>query len=386
VTNARALFVRHWQRPIALGLAVGLLALPLAACETANSALSGANPDVAVQSAPAAMAKGRAKLAFAPIVGAPAEVADSLSSGVAGALAQQSIPIAKSTADQPDYTVRGYVVAAPDKAGTKLSYIWDVTDKTGQRAQRFTGEEIVKSAKKSKDPWAQVDASVIDRIAQASASQIAAWVPMKGASAAAPGSAVAPLAAAETTTAAPVTSGFGSLGQLFGFGAPATATANVAPAAAPAQTASLNPTGPVPGALITGEAKAPTPPATTASLPANPGATAIATVIGAPGDGAQSLARALQANLRNRGIEAQAGVIPGAYTVQGRVTMGAPSAGKQTIKIEWQVIDPAGKKKGTVWQNNVVPQGALDGPWGKTADDAAAEAAKGIVELLPKKA
>ncbi len=383
MTDARAQIVRHWQRNFALGLAVGLLALPLAACETSNSALSSANPDLAVQSLP--KAQGRAKLAFAPIVGAPAAVADSLSSGVSGALAQQSIPIAKSTADQPDYTVRGYVVAAPDKAGTKLSYIWDVTDKTGQRAQRFTGEEIVKSAKKSKDPWAQVDAAVIDRIATASASQIAAWVPMRSGAAAQAGQAT------ETQAAAPApTTALGSLGQLFGFGAPATpanaSTAAAAPAASatpPAQTAALNPSGPVPGALVTGEVKAP---ATTASLPPGASATTIATVIGAPGDGAQSLARALQANLRNRGVDTQSGVVPGAYTVQGKVSMGQPSGGKQTIKIEWQVLDPAGKKKGTVWQNNVVPQGALDGPWGKTADDAAAEAAKGIVELLPKKA
>ncbi len=382
MTNARAQFVRHWQRHLALGLAAGLLALPLAACETTNSALSGANSDVAVQSL--AKPQGRAKLAFAPIVGAPATVADSLSSGVSGALAQQSIPIAKGAGDAPDYTVRGYVVAAPDKAGTKLSYIWDVTDKTGQRAQRFTGEEIVKSAKKSKDPWAQVDASVIERITAASASQIGAWVPMKsGGSAPAPG----PQAAAETPAPAP--GAFSSLGQLFGFGAPATpANASTAAAAAtpPAQTAALNPSGPAPGALVTGEVNAPSAPATTASLPPGSSATTIATVIGAPGDGAQSLARALQANLRNRGVETLTGTVAGAYTVQGKVTMGSPSAGKQTIKIEWQVIDPAGKKKGTVWQNNVVPQGALDGPWGKTADDAAAEAAKGIVELLPKKA
>ncbi len=393
MTNARAHFVRHWQRCrapsfVATGLAISLLAMPLAGCETANSALgSGTGGTNSVAAAP--QAQGRAKLVFAPIVGAPAAVAENLSAGVSGALARQSIPIAKSPADGPDYTVRGYVVAAPDKAGTKLSYIWDVTDKTGQRAQRFTGEEIVKSTKKSKDPWANIDQGVIDRIANASAGQLAAWVPMKAGGAPIPGPAAD--AAANTSTQ----SGFGSttLGQLFGFGSPST-PANAAPAAtastsapvsAPAQTASLpaNPPGQPPGSLISGDGKAPQ---STASLPSGPAATTVATVTGAPGDGAQSLTRALQANLRNRGIEAQNGVIPGAYTVQGRVVMGQPSGGKQTIKIEWQVLDPAGKKKGTVWQNNVVPQGALDGPWGKTADDAAAEAAKGIVELLPKKA
>ena len=46
--------------------------------------------------------------------------------------------------------------------------------------------------------------------------------------------------------------------------------------------------------------------------------------------------------------------------------------------------DPTGKKLGTVSQKNEVPQGSLDGSWGKTADAAAAAAAQGIVKLLPQ--
>ena len=125
-------------------------------------------------------------------------------------------------------------------------------------------------------------------------------------------------------------------------------------------------------------------PATTASLPPRGDAsTTVPVVTGAPGDGAQSLTSALQRALSGNGVKLAASGVSGSYTVQGRVTMGQPAAGKQSIKIEWMVFDPAGKKVGTVSQNNVIPQGSLDGPWGKTADAAAAAAAQGVLKLLP---
>ncbi|HRN84689.1 MAG TPA: hypothetical protein PK857_07695, partial [Hyphomicrobium sp.] len=57
--------------------------------------------------------------------------------------------------------------------------------------------------------------------------------------------------------------------------------------------------------------------------------------------------------------------------------------GKQPIQIDWDVKDPQGKTLGTVSQKNEIPQGSLDGAWGKTADAAASAAAQGILKLLP---
>ena len=375
MTNARAYSVRHLRRLAVKCIAVGLFAAPLAGCQSADVLGGGATG-----SSPAAVAAvtGRAKLAFAPIVGAPAAVADMLSGSISSAMERQSVPVSHASTDQPDYTVRGYLVAAPDKAGTKLSYIWDITDKTGQRAKRITGEEIVKG-KKSKDPWAGVDQTVVDRIAASTSTELAAWVPMKGGAAPNP-----PGAPAAQNAPAATQSIFGSsIGQIFGFGSgDQTASAAPTPAATtatPSQPASLG--AAKPPSLITGNVSAP---AATASLtPPGEAATAIPTVIGAPGDGAQALTAALQRALSSNGVKLTSAGIAGAYTVQGRVTMGQPAGGKQTIKIEWQVFDPAGKKVGTVSQNNVVPQGSLDGPWGKTADAAAAAAAQGVLKLLP---
>ena len=67
------------------------------------------------------------------------------------------------------------------------------------------------------------------------------------------------------------------------------------------------------------------------------------------------------------------------YTVKGIVSLKDTSGGKQSIRIDWQVIDPSGKKVGTVTQQNTIPKGSLNGPWGAIAEAAAGAAADGIV-------
>jgi hypothetical protein len=96
------------------------------------------------------------------------------------------------------------------------------------------------------------------------------------------------------------------------------------------------------------------------------------------------LRSAIQRELQRSGVKLAAASSAQTYTVQGRVKMGPGKNGKQPITIDWDVKDPSGKKLGTVSQKNEVPQGSLDGAWGKTADAAAAAAAQGILKLLPK--
>jgi hypothetical protein len=106
-------------------------------------------------------------------------------------------------------------------------------------------------------------------------------------------------------------------------------------------------------------------------------------VTGAPGDGSIALTGAIQRELSRNGIQLTSAAGE-SYKVQGKVSVGAVRDGKQPITIDWQVKDPKGKQLGTVSQKNEVPQGSLDGAWGKTADAAAAAAAQGIIKLLPK--
>mgnify|MGYP007039600010 FL=1 len=66
---------------------------------------------------------------------------------------QKSMPVVPPK--DAEYTIRGYLVAATDPKGTKLSYIWDVSDKANKR-KRIQGDELIEG-KKGGDPWAAVN-------------------------------------------------------------------------------------------------------------------------------------------------------------------------------------------------------------------------------------
>ena len=112
--------------------------------------------------------------------------------------------------------------------------------------------------------------------------------------------------------------------------------------------------------------------------------TIVAPVSGAPGDGTKSLTAAIKKRLYAKGVKLATVPTGNTYTVKGTVSVTDGSGGKQSIRIDWQVLDPNGKRVGTVSQQNNIPKGSLDGPWGAVADAAAGAAADGIIKLLPK--
>ncbi len=225
-------------------------------------------------------------------------------------------------------------------AKAKVSYIWDVTDSSGKGVHRVSGEETA-STGKSKDPWSAVSATVVQAISTKTATSIGTWLPTQG-------------------------------------GMPAVASNGTPPPAGLVQTAAATQTA-APAYASTA------PPGATASI-GKPGSimARVPSVTGAPGDGSTTLRSALQRELARNGVALADTASPQTYTVEGKVAMGTGKDGKQSIVIDWNVSDPAGKKLGTVSQKNDVPQGSLDGAWGKTADAAAAAAAQGIIKLLPQ--
>lgn len=344
----------HTKKPVAFATIILLTAFGLAGCETGSSLLGQSSPSASVAepaAPPPAASKKLATIAIAPVIGAPETVARQLQAQLTTASERQNIGFVKNPSDKLDYTLRGYVVSAREKGGTKVSYIWDVTDPAGRRVNRITGEELIAGAE-SKDPWAQVSAQVTQSIADKTAQSLAAWLPTQS------GGGAAPVAG----TTAP-----GALGG------PATTAAQpsrpdaAAPAAAPAVAAASQ--GPTTGSIGGSES-------ITASIPS---------VVGAPGDGSVALTNAIQRELSRGGVAlADNTAAAKAYKVEGRVKVGEGRDGKQPITIDWDVKDPKGKKLGTVSQKNEIPQGSLDGAWGKTADAAAAAAAQGILKLLPQ--
>ncbi|MDX2159304.1 MAG: hypothetical protein SFW09_22590 [Hyphomicrobiaceae bacterium] len=339
-----------WNRVKAASavLCVVIAGLGLGGCETAGTILGGdqvATQTVAPSPVTPAAPQMLASIALAPLIGAPDPIAAQLRDQVVKASEKSRIAIVADRDPKADFGMRGYIVAARDKGAIKVSYIWDITDPSGKRVNRITGEEVAPQATGGKDPWAAVTPAVTQAVADKIASSLGAWVPSQPKA--------TPVAAVSGRAAG---AGAGTLAP--GNQASPGATAPAAAASLPAST-------------------------TTASLPPSGELAAVVpAVVGAPGDGNTALADALQRELSRGGVKLSDQA--GAYRVEGKVAMGAVKDGKQTIQIDWRVKDSKGTAVGTVTQKNSVPPGSLDGSWGKTADAAAAAAAQGIIKLLPQ--
>lgn len=107
------------------------------------------------------------------------------------------------------------------------------------------------------------------------------------------------------------------------------------------------------------------------------------TVSGAPGDGEQSLTRALYNELGGAGVQQAPSEAASVYEIEGVVKIAPAQRGKESVVINWIVFDPDGNTLGHVSQGKIVRKGALDRAWGSIAAGAASAAADGILKLLP---
>jgi hypothetical protein len=111
----------------------------------------------------------------------------------------------------------------------------------------------------------------------------------------------------------------------------------------------------------------------------------ISGVEGAPGDGGQSLPRAITEILKRQDVaivtdpQATADLV-----LDAEIVVATPKAGKRNIKIIWRVRRKDGGEIGTVGQENDVPAGLLDGAWGDVAYMVAVSAQDGIMQLLAR--
>ena len=266
------------------------------------------------------------RMDLAPIVGAPPNIAKQFAQELAAAGSNNKLTITPDGTGSP-YTLKGYLVATSERKGAKISYILDITDTKGQRVGRVSGEQLI-ARRSGADPWSGVDSAALHSLAVMIAPQVAA--------------------------------------SMSGGGSPPPAASEPSPRPAPSASA----------------------PETAAAVPAarpkGPVTTIVAPVSGAPGDGTKSLTAAIKKRLYAKGVKLATVQTGNTYTVKGTVSVTDGSGGKQSIRIDWQVLDPNGKRLGTVSQQNNIPKGSLDGPWGAIADAAAGAAADGIVKLLPK--
>ncbi len=107
-------------------------------------------------------------------------------------------------------------------------------------------------------------------------------------------------------------------------------------------------------------------------------------VSGAPGDGQEPLTFALKERLSVSGIKLANAPGQNVYAIKGNVILDQAGWRKQSIRIEWQVFNPNGKRIGTVHQQNTIPSGSLDGAWGAVADAAVVKATDDILRLFKR--
>lgn len=161
--------------------ASALVAVVLAGC-TATSRQTFVAPPVAVAAAapaqtaslPAPVPLSQARIAFAPLTGAPQPVADVLAEAVARQSAEHGIALAPYGDSQADYTIKGYLSAEPAGAITRAVYVWDVLDRNLKRLHRVSGDVTAPVA--TADPWAALDPAALDELARQSMAALAAWL------------------------------------------------------------------------------------------------------------------------------------------------------------------------------------------------------------------
>ena len=112
---------------------------------------------------------------------------------------------------------------------------------------------------------------------------------------------------------------------------------------------------------------------------------AVRKVSGAPGDGDSSLASSIATLLQHQDLElvdATSGKPD--LDVDCDVKLDPVKNGAQHVKIVWHVSRAAGGEVGQVAQENDVPRGRLDGPWGDVAYSVAMAAEGGIMQLVAR--
>jgi len=108
----------------------------------------------------------------------------------------------------------------------------------------------------------------------------------------------------------------------------------------------------------------------------------IENTVNAPGDGAQSLPRAIRFRLIAKGVTLARDKNKAKYVLFSRVDLSAPRNNKQTVKITWRVKNAKGRQIGQAVQKNAVPTGIFSGKWGRMAGLVATAAVDGIVNIL----
>ena len=149
------------------------LAASLCGCaDTVGPQATAAQAAQAVSIRPSGLSPRPAALAVTQMEGAPTPLQTQFMAMFNADVTQQDVALTDSSSAR--YLARGYISAFPVDGGAKLTYVWDIYDRTNHRAQRLNDEIALTGA--AADPWSLVDAPALAALAARSAHELAAYL------------------------------------------------------------------------------------------------------------------------------------------------------------------------------------------------------------------
>lgn len=154
-----------------------VLALGLVACQATPEPPAGIGQSpTAPQNSAALLSTSTSETTFAfePFTGAPGNIADDLSRYIGEEAQKQGLTLVRRVGATATYRVKGYLSATGEPSSATVFYVFDVVNPRGTRLARISGTETVSGTKG--DPWEAIDSSSLQRIANRSVVEIAAWL------------------------------------------------------------------------------------------------------------------------------------------------------------------------------------------------------------------
>lgn len=93
-------------------------------------------------------------------------------------LGQRGASVTPGPGDPAAYRLQGFCSATPENGRSQIACVWDILNQNDERSYRLVTEEQANA--RGSNAWALVDGPVLDRIAQATADGVIAWLPSGG--------------------------------------------------------------------------------------------------------------------------------------------------------------------------------------------------------------
>lgn len=286
-------------------------------------------------------------IAIAGVADFPAAGEQAFLDALVAQLHRAEIPASIGKGNVQSYRLAGQVMERPADKGMEVLMHWRMTDAQGQPMGNHLVRQVVDTR-----AWRGGDPVLMNLLARQSSAGLVAMLPERP-------TAVAGRPAQPERPARNVVPPMGTRLPAAAVATQRPQVAQVGPSPAPAGSA---------------------PPRKAGAEPPPP--VAMRPVESAPGDGGESLPKAMDHFLKLAGIPLVSEHESPFAIIAGKVMLSEPMQRQQMVRVEWILYAPAGCRMGTVSQANQIPAGKFDGAWGDAAFAVAEGAVQGLSELL----